>query len=80
MGFFNIDELLNRIDSKYSLCLLLAKRARQLGFYFTAKKNMERANVVPPLIEDITEDPLEVAVKEIKEGKVSFIRVKDGIK
>ncbi len=80
MEFFSIDELLKFIDNKYSLCILLAKRARELGFYFTAKKNMERANVVPPLVEHTSDDPLEVAVKELREGKVSFVRVKDSIK
>lgn len=80
MELFNIDELLKVIDSKYSLCILLAKRARELGFYFTAKRNMERVNVIPPLSENKTEDPLKIAMQELKEGKVSFIRVKDGIK
>jgi len=80
MELFNIDELLNRIDSKFSLCILLAKRARELGFYFTARKNMERVNIIPPLVENTVDDPLEVAIQELKEGKVSFIRVNDSIK
>ncbi|MBM3712884.1 MAG: DNA-directed RNA polymerase subunit omega [Actinobacteria bacterium] len=80
MELFNIDELLNRIDSKFSLCILLAKRARELGFYFTARKKGERVNIIPPLVENTVDDPLEVAIQELKEGKVSFIRVNDSIK
>ncbi|MBM3706013.1 MAG: DNA-directed RNA polymerase subunit omega [Actinobacteria bacterium] len=80
MDFFSIDSLNEAVDSKYSLCIALAKRARELGTYMTAKKNMERVNVVPPLVDTGSEDPLEIAINEIREGKISFVRVKDGIK
>jgi DNA-directed RNA polymerase omega subunit len=80
MELTDIDQLLNDIDSKYSLCIALAKRARELGSYLTAKRNMERVNVVPPLIEIESHDPLEIALTELKDKKVSFVRVNDGIK
>jgi len=80
MELMDVDQLLNSIDSKYSLCISLAKRARELGSYLTAKKNMERVNVVPPLVEIESHDPLEIALAELKDNKVSFVRVKDGIK
>jgi DNA-directed RNA polymerase omega subunit len=80
MELTDIDQLLNDIDSKYYLCIALAKRARELGSYLTAKRNMERVNVVPPLVEIESHDPLEIALNELKDNKVSFVRVKDGIK
>jgi DNA-directed RNA polymerase omega subunit len=80
MELMDIDQLLTVIDSKYSLCIALAKRARELGSYLTAKRNMERVNVVPPLVEIESHDPLEIALNELKDNKVSFVRVKDGIK
>ena len=80
MELSDIDQLLNVIDSKYSLCIALARRARELGSYLTAKRNMERVNVVPPLIETESHDPLEIALTELKDKKVSFVRVNDGIK
>ena len=80
MDFLSIDSLSEAVDSKYSLCIALAKRARELGLYIAAKRNMERVNVVPPLTENELEDPLEIAMNEIREGKVNFVRVKDGIK
>ena len=76
MELTDVDQLLNDIDSKYSLCIALAKRARELGSYFKAKRNMERLNVVSPLVEIESHDPLEVAITEIKDNKVSFVRVK----
>ena len=79
MELFNIDDLVSIVDSKYSLCICLAKRARELGVYIAAKRNMERVNIIPPLVEMDTNDPLEVAIAELKEKKISFTRVKDGI-
>ena len=80
MEIYNTDDLVKIVDSKYSLCIALAKRARELGVYFTAKKNMERVNVIPPLSEIESEDPLEIAMQELRDNNVSFVRVKDGIK
>ena len=80
MDIHNTDDLLKIVDSKYSLCIALAKRARELGIYLSAKKNMERVNVIPPLTATESEDPLEIAMQELLENKVSFVRVKDGIK
>lgn len=80
MDIHNTDDLVKIVDSKYSLCIALAKRARELGIYLSARKNMERVNVIPPLSETESEDPLEIAMAELRDKKVSFIRVKDGIK
>ena len=41
MELMDIDQLLDTIDSKYSLCIALAKRARELGSYLTAKRNVD---------------------------------------
>jgi len=80
MDLFNIDDLVSVEDSKYSLCICLAKRSRELGAYIVAKRNMERINIMPPLVEIDSNDPLEIAIQELKENKISFTRVKDGIK
>ena len=80
MDLFNIDDLVSVVDSKYSLCICLSKRSRELGAYIVAKRNMERINIMPPLVEIDSNDPLEIAIQELKEKKISFTRVKDGIK
>ncbi len=80
MEAYNIDELVNIVDSKYSLCIALARRAREIGLYLTAKKNMERVNIVPPLVDYEIEDPIAIAMQELKESAVSFERIKDIIK
>ena len=80
MDLFNIDDLVSVVDSKYSLCICLAKRSQELSAYIVAKRNMERVNIMPPLVEMDSNDPLEIAIQELKENKISFTRVKDGIK
>jgi len=80
MKAYNIDDVLDKIDSKYSLCIALARRSREIGLYLAAKKNMERVNIVPPLTENESDDPVGIALQEFREGKVSFERVKDDIK
>jgi DNA-directed RNA polymerase subunit K/omega len=77
MNFSDIDALNSIGDSKYSTCIAVAKRARELGMYLSAKRNMERINVIQPLIDDNIEDPLELAINEIKQGKVIFIKIKN---
>ena len=75
----HVDEYKENTDSKYKLCILVAKRARELGEYLSAQKNMERINVVKPLVDVESHDPLEIAFNEIKEGKIIFKKKKESI-
>ena len=74
-----IYECRKNIDSKYKLCILVAKRARELGEYLSAQKNMERISVVKPLVDVESRDPLEIAFNEIKEGKIIYKKKKEPI-
>ena len=74
-----VDEYKESTNSKYKLCILVAKRARELGEYLSAQKNMERINVVKPLVDVESHDPLEIAFNEIKEGKIIFKKKKESI-
>ncbi len=74
-----VDEYKENTDSKYKLCILVAKRARELGEYLSAQKNMERISVVKPLVDVESRDPLEIAFNEIKEGKIIYKKKKEPI-
>ena len=67
-----LDEYEKSIKSKYKLCMAASKRARELGDYLVAARNMERVNIVRPLVDIDSYDPLEIAFSEIKENKVEF--------
>jgi DNA-directed RNA polymerase omega subunit len=66
------DEYEKNIKSKYKLCMAAAKRARELGDYLVAARNMERVNIVRPLVDIDSYDPLEIAFDEIKDSKIEF--------
>ena len=67
-----VDKYRENTDSKYKLCLLVSKRARELGEYLSAQKNMERISVVKPLVDVESRDTLEIAFSEIREGKIIY--------
>jgi len=77
MDMDDIDIVTDNTESKYSLIIAAAKRARELGNYLTAKKNMERINVIKPLVDINSHDPLEIAIKEFKEGKINYVKSSD---
>jgi DNA-directed RNA polymerase subunit omega len=71
----NIDDLMERVDSKYSLVTLAAKRAREINSYYS-QLGEGRGEFVPPLVETggLRNKPLSIALEEIAEDKVTFER------
>ena len=63
-----ISSLLTRVDSRYTLVVAAAKRARQIT---------EGAH---KLTECESEKPVTIAINEIDEQKITYIRTKSGIK
>ena len=70
-----IETLLEDVDSKYTLVILAAKRAREINSYYS-QLGEGRGEYVPPLIETggLRNKPLSIALQEIAEGKVEFER------
>ena len=67
-----IDELLTHVDSRYTLVILSAKRARQINAYYS-QLGEGRGEFVPPLVESsIDSKPLAVAMEEIGLGKILY--------
>lgn len=71
----NIDTLLERVDSKYTLVILSARRAREINSYYN-QLGEGRGEFVPPLVETggLRNKPLSIALEEIAEDKVTFER------
>lgn len=65
----SIDELLEKVDSKYSLVVAAAKRAREL---VDGAEPMEKA--------ESSNKPVSVALCEIGHDKVVYEQTKEGIK
>jgi DNA-directed RNA polymerase subunit omega len=70
-----IDELLEATDSKYSLVLYSAKRARQINAYYS-QLGEGLLEYVGPLVEThVHEKPLSIALREINEGLLTAEQV-----
>ena len=48
---YEIERLLEKADSRYTLIIATAKRARQINDYFNSVKKHEIPHVVPPQVE-----------------------------
>lgn len=75
-----IDDLLAQVDSKYTLVIMAAKRARQINSYYT-QLGEGIGEYVPPLVpSDPGRKPLSIALEEIAQEKVAYERVVEGLK
>ncbi|HOJ11218.1 MAG TPA: DNA-directed RNA polymerase subunit omega [Clostridiales bacterium] len=68
MIFPSIGSLMEKVDSKYTLAVVAAKRARQL------------TEGAPRLSNCSSEKEVTIAIYEINEGKISYVRTKNVIK
>ncbi|NMH99175.1 DNA-directed RNA polymerase subunit omega [Pseudonocardia acidicola] len=67
-----IDELLDRVSSKYALAMFAAKRARQITDYYS-QLGEGLLEYVGPLIEPgPREKPLSIAMREIQGGLLDY--------
>lgn len=64
----SLDILVNKVDSKYTLVVLAAKRAREI------------MNGSTPLVDSKSNKQVTVALEEVAQNKISYERTKTGIK
>jgi DNA-directed RNA polymerase subunit omega len=68
MLYPSLNDLMKKVDSRYTLAVAVAKRARQL------------VSGAKPLIPTESTKPVTIATEEINGGKVLYKRTKEGIK
>ncbi len=64
-----IEELLNRVDSKFSLVTLAARRARQINSYYNHLGDGLGA-AIPPQVASTVRKPLSMSFEEIAADKI----------
>ena len=69
-----IEDLLARVDSKFSLVTLAARRARQVNSYFNQLGEC-LGSLVPPQVASTARKPLSIAFEEIAADKITFERI-----
>lgn len=67
-----IEDLLARVDSKFSLVTLAARRARQVNSYFNQLGEGLGA-LVPPQVASTARKPLSIAFEEIDADKIEGV-------
>ncbi len=76
-----IDDLLAKVDSKYTLCIIAAKRARQINDMVHGVRDQALLTMPMSEISKITSTkPLSLALEEIAATDVGYERVKDSYK
>jgi DNA-directed RNA polymerase subunit omega len=69
-----LEELQSKVDSKFTLVSLSAKRARQINSYFNQLGEGLGA-IVPPQVTSLSRKPLSIALEEIEAGKIVYERI-----
>ena len=64
-----IEELLDRVDSKFSLVTLASRRARNINSYF-AQLGQGLGHMVPPQVSTVSRKPLSIAFEELSADKI----------
>ena len=67
-----IDELLDKVESKYALVIYAAKRARQINAYYSQLGEGLLEYVGPLVPTHVQEKPLSVALREVNENKLTL--------
>ncbi len=76
MMFPRIEELLDKVDSKFTLVALAAKRGRQVNSYYN-QLGEGLGSIVPPQVTSVSRKPLSIALEEIAASKITFVRPED---
>jgi DNA-directed RNA polymerase subunit omega len=64
-----IEELLDKVDSKFSLVTLAARRARHINSYFN-QLGEGLGHMIPPQVSSTARKPLSIAFEEISDEKI----------
>ncbi len=73
-----IEDLLSKVDSKFSLVSLAAKRGRQINSYFSQLGEGLGA-IVPPQVASVSRKPLSIALEEIAADKITFTKTEEAL-
>lgn len=68
-----IEDLLDRVDSKFTLVTVAAARARQINGYFN-QLGEGLGTMVPPQVASVSRKPLSIALEEIVADKIHYER------
>ncbi len=72
MHDLKVDELLDKVHSRYGLVIASAKRARQINEYTATLGLNESLGIPGPQVHTRSQHPLSIAIEELREGKLEI--------
>ncbi|HET7488260.1 MAG TPA: DNA-directed RNA polymerase subunit omega [Acidimicrobiales bacterium] len=72
-----VESLLDKVDSKFTLVTLSARRGRQINSYFN-QLGEGLGSIVPPQVTSVSRKPLSIALEEIAAEKIRYQRTDTG--
>jgi DNA-directed RNA polymerase subunit omega len=64
-----LEQLMGKVDSKFTLVTLSSMRAREINDYYN-QLGEGLGRIVPPQVTSVSRKPLSIALEEIAEGKI----------
>jgi DNA-directed RNA polymerase subunit omega len=71
-----IEDLLDTVDSKFTLVTLAARRARNINSYFN-QLGEGLGHMIPPQVSSVARKPLSIAFEEIADHKIVWTEAPD---
>ena len=68
-----IDELLEKVDSRYGLVVSSAKRARQINEYTSTLGLNDALGIPGPQVHTRSQHPLTIAIEELRQDKLDVV-------
>ncbi|HEY3832311.1 MAG TPA: DNA-directed RNA polymerase subunit omega [Acidimicrobiia bacterium] len=69
-----LEELLDKVDSKFTLVTLSAMRAREINDYYN-QLGEGLGRIVPPQVTSVSRKPLSIALEEVEASKIQWERI-----
>ena len=73
-----IEDLLDKVDSKFSLVTLAARRARNINSYFNQLGD-GLGHMIPPQVTSVSRKPLSIGFEEIADDKIIWTEAPEEI-
>ena len=67
-----MEDLLTKVDSKFTLVTLASMRAREINDYYN-QLGEGLGKIVPPQIDSVSHKPLTISLEEIEAGKIEAV-------
>src|SRR4051812_36746380 len=69
-----VEDLMDQVDSKFTLVTLAAMRAREINDYYN-QLGEGLGRIVPPQVTSVSRKPLSIALEEVAVGKIVYERI-----